>query len=186
MKPYPHSLPNGWSVLSSEYLYKAPWLTVRKDALRLPDGYVIPEYFVLEYPDWVNVIAITKEGEMILIRQYRHGSGTTNFELCAGVCEPSDGSPLVSARRELLEETGYGNGSWVLWTTVSANPATSNNWVHCFLARDVEKVKDPSLDAGEHLETHMFSKQEVKRMMEDGSIVQATHLVPLWKFMSSD
>ena len=64
-----------WKLLSSEYLFKRPWLTARKDKVQLPDGRIMDEYYVLEYPTWINVIAITTEGQMVLVRQYRHGLG---------------------------------------------------------------------------------------------------------------
>ena len=63
-----------WKVLESEYLVRRPWLTARRDRLELPDGRIIPEYYVLEYPDWVNVIAITKDGQFVMERQYRHAA----------------------------------------------------------------------------------------------------------------
>lgn len=62
-----------WQILASEYLFRRPWLTVRRDHVRLPNGAEIPEYYVLEYPDWINVIAITRDGRFLLERQYRHG-----------------------------------------------------------------------------------------------------------------
>ena len=98
---------SGWQVTDSEYLFRRPWLTVRRDRLRLPNGNEIPEYYVLEYPDWVNVLAVTTDQKFVFVRQYRHGLGLTAFELCAGVCEKEDSSPLESAQRELWEETGY-------------------------------------------------------------------------------
>ncbi|MDR2805091.1 MAG: NUDIX hydrolase, partial [Dysgonamonadaceae bacterium] len=67
----------------------------------------------MEYPDWINVIAINKAKQFVFVKQYRHGIGSVHFELCAGVCEKEDASPLISAQRELMEETGYGNGVWV-------------------------------------------------------------------------
>ena len=95
-----------WKVLFSEYLIKRPWLTVRRDKLQLSTGKIIPEYYVLEYPDWVNVTAITKEGQIVMERQYRHGAGSTNYEIPSGVMEKGE-TPLEAAQRELLEETGY-------------------------------------------------------------------------------
>ena len=62
-----------WEIIESEYLIRRPWLTARRDRVKLPTGVEIPEYYILEYPDWVNVIAITKEGKFVLVRQYRHG-----------------------------------------------------------------------------------------------------------------
>lgn len=84
---------DAWSVISSEYLYRDSWLTVRKDHVVLPNGNHIPSYYILEYPDWVNTIAITRDGQFVFIRQYRHGIRETSYELCAGVCEAEDASP---------------------------------------------------------------------------------------------
>ena len=87
-----------WQVVSSKYLFRRPWLTVRCDDMLLPNGNHIPEYYILEYPDWVNTIAITKEGKFVFVRQFRPGIGKQLYELCAGVCEKEDASPLVSAQ----------------------------------------------------------------------------------------
>ena len=95
-----------WKVVKSEYLARKPWFTVRHERIELPDGRSIPDYYVFEYPDWVNVIAITKEGKFVFIDQYRHGLGETNYEIPAGVAEPDDASMLAAAQRELAEETG--------------------------------------------------------------------------------
>ena len=90
-----------WKVLQSEYLFKEPWFTVRRDKVELPNGSLIPSYYVLEYPAWVCVIGITREGKLLMERQYRHGLGRVGYELCAGVVEDSDPSYLEAARREL-------------------------------------------------------------------------------------
>ena len=94
-----------WTVLESEYLFRRPWLTARRDKVQLPNGNINPEFYVLEYPDWVNVIAVTEDGRFIIERQYRHGIGSTGWEIPAGVCEKGE-TPEQAARRELLEETG--------------------------------------------------------------------------------
>ena len=91
-----------WEIIESEYLIRRPWLTARRDRVKLPTGVEIPEYYILEYPDWVNVIAITKEGKFVLVRQYRHGIKETRYEICAGVCETGE-EPLLSAQRELYK-----------------------------------------------------------------------------------
>ena len=77
-----------WTILKSEYLFRRPWLTARRDHVRFPDGRENPEYYVLEYPDWVNVIAITNDGQFVMERQYRHALGRTSYELPCGVMEP--------------------------------------------------------------------------------------------------
>lgn len=173
-----------WEVEHSEYLFKEPWFTARRDKVKLPNGNQIPQYYVLEYPDWVNVIAITKEQKFIFVRQYRHGLKEICFELCAGVCEKEDASPLQSAQRELLEETGYGNGSWELYTTLSANPSTHTNLTHCFLARDVEPVASQNLEPTEDLTVHLLSLEEVKELLSNDQIKQSLMAAPLWKFIA--
>lgn len=79
-----------WKTLSQRYLIEKPWLTARVDKVELPTGAVIDEYYVLEYPDWVNTIAITKEGKFVFVRQYRYALGKTVNELCAGVIEKGE------------------------------------------------------------------------------------------------
>ncbi|MBQ4056511.1 MAG: NUDIX hydrolase [Bacteroidaceae bacterium] len=172
-----------WKTLSSEYLIKRPWLTARRDKVQLPDGRILDEYYVLEYPTWVNVIAITKEGDMVLVRQYRHALGRTNFELVAGVLEKGE-DPLVAAQRELLEETGYSGGEWKELMQLSANSSTMTNLTHCFLAEGVEKTALQNLDASEDLEVYVFSQEEVKQKLQQGDFIQALMVAPLWKYFS--
>ena len=172
-----------WKTLSSEYLIKRPWLTARRDKVQLPDGRILDDYYVLEYPTWVNVIAITKEGDMVLVRQYRHALGRTNFELVAGVLEKGE-DPLVAAQRELLEETGYSGGEWKELMQLSANSSTMTNLTHCFLAEGVEKTALQNLDASEDLEVYVFSQEEVKQKLQQGDFIQALMVAPLWKYFS--
>ena len=135
-----------WKVMSSRYLAEKPWFTVREERVQLPNGNEIPNYYVFEYPDWVNVIAVTRDGKFVFERQYRHAVGLVSYELCAGVCEPDDASPLESARRELLEETGYGNGEWEELMILSPNPGTHTNLTYCYLARNVERIESQHLE----------------------------------------
>jgi ADP-ribose pyrophosphatase len=173
-----------YKTLASEYLHKEPWLTVRKDKVEVPNGHVIPAYYVLEYPDWVNTIGITKEGEMVMIRQFRYGLGIAAYELCAGVCEDFDADPVESAKREMLEETGYGNGEWKKVMTIAPNPATQTNLTHCYVATGLEKIADQNLEKSEDITVHLFSKEEVKRMLVNDEIVQALHAAPLLKYFA--
>ncbi|MEG2573609.1 MAG: NUDIX hydrolase [Bacteroides sp.] len=175
-----------WKVLSSEYLHREPWLTVRRERTELPNGNQVPAFYVLEYPNWVNTIAITKAGEFVLIRQYRHGLGRVDWELCAGVCEKEDASPLISAQRELLEETGYGNGDWTEYMQISANPSTQSNMTYCFLAINVEKVSEQHLEATEDISVHLLSKTEVKELLQKDEMKQALMAAPLWKYMANN
>lgn len=173
-------------VRQSEYLFNRPWLTVRRESIVLPNGNPVPEYYVLEYPEWVNTIAITRDRKFVFIRQYRHGLGCTLMELCAGVCDPEDASPLAAARRELLEETGYGRGTWRELMIVSANPSTHTNLTHCFIAEDVEPVSAQHLEATEDLTVHLLSLDEVRDLLLADRIKQALHAAPLWRYFAEN
>lgn len=170
-----------YKVLSSEYLAQRPWFTVRCERVELPTGAVVPEWYVFEFPDWVNVIAITREGEFVMISQYRHAAGETCYELVAGCCE-EDETAEQSARRELLEETGYGGGRWEQFMVTSPNPTNHTNRVYTFLAIGVEPEQAQHTEAGEDIEVHLFSREEVEALLADDEIMQCLHVAPLWKY----
>lgn len=172
-----------WKVLDRTYLYRDAWLTARKDRVQLPNGNIIPNYYILEYPNWVNTIAITKDQKFIFVRQYRHGIEEVRYELCAGVCDKEDASPLESARRELWEETGYGNGHWSPFMVMSANPSTMNNLTYTFLATDVEPISAPHQEATEDLSIHLLTRKEVLDLLRTDQIRQSLHAAALWKYM---
>lgn len=175
-----------WQTLSSEYLFRRPWLTVRKDSYKLPDGRIMPEYYMLEYPDWVNTIAITTDKKFVMVSQYRPGLKQNNYELCSGVSEKSDKDMEAAARRELLEETGFGGGCWREYMVISANPSTTNNLVHCFVAEDVKPVCKSHPDDMEDVKVHMLTVDEVRDLLLKNEIKQATHLASLWKFFAEN
>lgn len=172
-----------WKVLSSEYLFRRPWLTARRDVCQLPDGRINDEYYVLEYPTWINVVAVTRDGEMVLVRQYRHGLGRTCFEIVAGCVEEGE-DPMDAAKRELLEETGYSGGEWQETLVFSCNASAMNNLSHSFLALGVEKTATQHLDACEDIEVYTFPQETVKEMLLRGEFMQASMVAPLYKFFS--
>lgn len=176
--------PKPWKVLRSEYLFRRPWLTARKDCVQLPSGVINEEYYVLEYPTWIKVIALTPEGKMVMIRQYRHGLGRTCFELVAGVMDPTDATPEEAARRELMEETGYGGGRWLPFTVLSPNASACNNVSHCFLALGVTPLGDRHLEPTEDITVHLLSEDEVHRLLVNDEIKQALMAAPLWKYFA--
>ncbi|MBD2700870.1 NUDIX hydrolase [Spirosoma sp. BT702] len=175
--------PRPWHIENSEYIHKLPWFTVRKEAIRMESGGTIPNYFIFEYPDWINVVAVTTDNELVLIRQYRHGIGGVHYELCAGVVDPGE-EPLHAAQRELLEETGYGGGTWQPIMTLSANPGTHNNLTYAFLATGVTLQQSQHLEITEEISVHVVSRERAWEIINQGEMMQALHLAPLLKYLS--
>jgi len=175
--------PRPWKVLSREYLSRKFWYTVRVDKVELPNGSVIPEYWVNEYVPWVNVVAVTTDDEVLLIRQYRHGLGEVHFEIPAGTTDPGETSLEAAARRELLEETGYGGGRWSPLVTLSANPALQNNLTHTFLAEGVVRLAEADPGADEDLRLHPVSIGDLEQLLDEGAFIQALHTAPLLKYL---
>jgi 8-oxo-dGTP pyrophosphatase MutT (NUDIX family) len=184
----PRSLPDDpkpWKVRRREYVSREFWYTVRVDEVELPTGHVIPKYWVSEYRPWVNVVALTKDDEVVLLRQYRHGLAQVHFEIPAGTTDPGETDLEAATRRELLEETGYGGGRWSPLITLSANPALQDNLAHTFLAEGVERLAEPHAEASEDLRVHLVPLADVERMIADGEFIQALHAAPLmWLLLS--
>ena len=173
-----------WATLKSERIVsRPPWLSVRCDEVQLPDGRVIPEYYVLEYPDWINVIAITEEGLFVMERQFRYGLGRTCYEIPAGVMEKGE-TPEEAARRELEEETGYVGGTWTEIATLSGNATSMNNLSHSFLAVDVKPNGNVHLDATEDLEVKLLTRDEVYALLLNDEIKQSLMAAPLWRYFA--
>ena len=169
-----------WKTLSSEYILKEPWMTVRKDCMQLPNGNITPAYWCLEYPDWINVIAITEDGKFVLERQYRHGTQTVEYEICAGVIEKGE-EPLAAAQRELFEETGYGGGEWNLYCITAPNPAAMTNKNYTFLAKGVKPISSQHLEKTEDIDVILLTPDEVKDVLTEGKMMQGIMQAPLWR-----
>lgn len=175
--------PMAWEVLDSEYVIKRPWLTARRDHVKLPTGAEINEFYVLEYPDFCNIVAITKDGKFLMERQYRHAQHLTAIEIPAGCVEKGE-SLLEAAQRELYEETGYGGGQWTKLMTISPNPGACNNYCHCYLALGVERVSTQHLESTEDIKMVFLEQDEVARMLRNDEFHQALMAAPLWKYFA--
>lgn len=171
-----------WNLLESEYLIRRPWLTARRDRVKLPNGQINDEFYVLEYPDWVNVIAVTEEGEFIMIEQYRHGLGEVQMEICAGVVEKGE-HHLDAAKRELMEESGCGGGKWRLLTVLSGNPSTTNNLTYCYVAEGVKKISDQHLDRTEDVAVRILSRNDVENLLRKDVMKQSLMVAPLLRYL---
>jgi 8-oxo-dGTP pyrophosphatase MutT (NUDIX family) len=176
--------PAAWEVVSRQYLHrKPPWLVLRQDHLRLPSGREIREYWVCEFPAWANVVAVTPDDEVVMVRQYRPGLGEVHFEIPAGVIDAQDADPEAAARRELLEETGYGGGRWSPLMVLSANPALQNNLTHTYLAEGVTRQRPPDPDATEDLRVRLVPASQLRGLLDAGEVVQALHAAPLLRYL---
>ena len=169
-----------WKRLDSRYIVRDEWLTLRADSYQLPDERVIEPVYVIEYRDWVNVVALTPAQEVVLVRQFRPGLGQIVLEFPGGTTDPGETCPLDAARRELLEETGYAGDDFAALGAIAPNPASHTNMMHCFLARNVEWVCEPDPDEAEHLEVVLLPLDELIRMAQRGEILQAMHLSALF------
>jgi 8-oxo-dGTP pyrophosphatase MutT (NUDIX family) len=168
-----------WKVLSSTYLYKSSTLAMRIDRCEINDG-IIFEPYVFECGTWVNVIALTKNREVVLVKQYRHGVKQVMLEIPAGIMDEEDGSPLRAAQRELLEETGYTSDQFIEIGKVYPNPATHNNLTYSFLALDVEQVGQQNLDETEEIEVSLVPFEEFVSLAKEGGLPQALHVSALF------
>jgi len=163
-----------WKKLSSKYIVQENWATLRVDSCRMPDGTLIPDYYVLEYPDWVNAIAITEGNQIILVRQYRHAAGEVILELPGGCIEKGE-SPEEAIKRELQEETGYQFTEIEFLSSLYANPATANNKTHCYIALGGRLVGKQQLDKGEEIDIELVSPEKLKELLLNNEFGQALH-----------
>jgi len=168
-----------WKTLSSKYLVREKWATLRVDTCDLLNGTVKDDYFVLEYPNWVNAVALTAEYKIILVRQYRHGGDIISLEVPGGVMDSNE-SPELAIQRELLEETGYAFSGLELIATTYPNPATSNNVTYTYMLTGGIKTHEQHLDDHEILNVEEYSIEEVKQLLKDNKIAQALHSTALF------
>jgi len=168
-----------WKKLSSHYIHKGPWATLRTDKCVMPNGHVVEDYYVLEYSNWVNAVAITEDNKVLMVHQYRHAAEIVSLEIPGGVIDPGE-EPQHAMRRELLEETGYQFDDLELLSVVYANPSTANNHTYCYLARGGKKVQEQHLDEQEDIIVEEFTIAEIKDLLLNNKIAQSLHCTGLF------
>ena len=163
-----------WKTLTSKEIFKTSFFRFRMDSCELPDGRVMPQYYVFEFPDWANIVPITEDGKIVLVEQYRHANGKLCLEIPGGSTNaPQDGKaedPKKAAVRELLEETGYVPEDVRLVGVHAPNPALQNNRMHTYVAFGCRKMEEPDPDPFEDLKVVTATVPEVIEMIFDGRI----------------
>src|ERR1700722_13708388 len=149
-----------WKKISSEYLSRDVWGTVRKDVCQTNEGKIIDPYFVYEFPTCVTAVALTEEGKFIIERQYRYALDVTCYEIPGGCVDDTDSSLEMAIERELLEETGYRFTNYEYLGKISSNPSTNNNWMHMYLATGGRYEQKQQLDRNEEIEVYLFTIDE--------------------------
>lgn len=157
-----------WRTLKSETVFQHPIIKVNRVLREKPSGQPY-EFVVFNSPDWVNVVPITPQKEVVLIRQWRHGSQETTLEIPGGIIDPGE-TPQEAGARELREETGYRSARLTQLGCVRPNPALFDNRCFTFLAVDAEPAGKPCLDESELIEVLTRPLADIPDMVKKGEI----------------
>ena len=166
----------GWRLRSSRYVVDSPYMRLRADEIELPDGTIVPDYFVRESLGFVIVFPLTEDDRVVLVRQYRYGADSIHLELPAGMLAEGE-DPKDCALRELAEETGYESARWEPAAEYFPEPVRSAARAYVYVALDAKKVRIPKLDLTEHLEVELATLPEFRTMLRDGRVDTGASLV---------
>lgn len=167
-----------WKVLETNYFRPR----FRIDKCELGNGNLL-DATIFEFRSWANVVALTKQGEVVLVKQYRHGVEDVLREFPGGVVEDGE-VPMEGAKRELLEETGYVAPQWIEIGKIYPNPALQTNTLYCYLALDAEKVNGQNLDAGEDIEVDLVPLDTLIGMAKRGEFRHALMVAVLFSLLA--
>jgi len=167
-----------WKVLESTYVRPR----FRIDKCELHGGKLL-DANIFEFRSWGNVVALTPNNEVVLIKQYRHGVRDVLWEIPGGIIEDGE-DPMMGVKRELLEETGYTASEFIQVAKLYPNPALQTNSMYCFLALNAEKVEVQSLDDGEDIEVHLVLLSDLIEMTKRGEFLHALMVATLFHAMA--
>jgi 8-oxo-dGTP pyrophosphatase MutT (NUDIX family) len=159
-----------WVTRAAERVLDTPYLKVRREEVLLPDGTLIPDYYIIENRGWVGIVPLTSDGRFLLNRQYKHGIGLEVLEFPAGAIDPHEDDPLLTAHRELMEETGYSVAAEKieLLAHMYANPTGARTRIWWYLARDVAKTGEQKVDPREVIENLLVTPRELLALIHSG------------------
>jgi 8-oxo-dGTP pyrophosphatase MutT (NUDIX family) len=173
-----------WRVIASSYIIDSGFLRLRKDTIELPDGTIIPDYYVRDSRGFVIVLPVTPDGRIVLVRQYKHGIARELLELPAGAIDPGE-APVATAIRELAEETGYVAESMELVRSFVTDPTNSNSVAHLFIARNAIKTAEQKLDPTEAISVELVTPEQLRAFVRDGTIDSMPHVAAIYFLFDS-
>lgn len=159
-----------WKTRKTEMLLDSPWVKVRRDAVTLPNGAQIDDFYAVTIRDASAIVALDGEGNLILKREYRYCYDRELIEIPAGAFNDGETNPLIVAKRELLEETGYVSDHWEYLGATVESSAKMTNFMHIFFARDCRKVSELHLDVTEELIPLLIPLEQAVEMVMSGAI----------------
>lgn len=158
--------------MSSRLIHSCGIFDLNRVTFQLPRQDLSAEFYEVEAPDWINIIPLTPAGDVVMVRQYRCGIGEFTLEIPGGMCDPGE-DPLMAARREMREESGYDSGEIIPIGWVHPNPAFQNNRCHSFLARNACRAGEPAPDSHEEFELEIVPLDSVPGLIGDGVITHS-------------
>jgi 8-oxo-dGTP pyrophosphatase MutT (NUDIX family) len=168
-----------WPRLDSQPVFDAGLFRVTRERTRSPRTGGERDVYVLHMADWLMTVPLTAQGELVLVRQYRHGSGEASLEVPGGLHDGTGERPEQGAARELAEETGYGDGVLSFLGELRPQPALLSNRVRIYLAQGIRRTAAPQPDAGEDIEVVLLDPREVPARIASGEINNAMTVTAL-------
>lgn len=176
---------NKWTIQSETELFRKRLFAMKDMVCHHPDKGVTHRFFTLTSPDWINIVAVTEEGKIIMVRQHRLGTDEITLETPGGLVEGNE-APEDTARRELREETGYEAGEIHLLKKLTNNPAIFNNYIYYYFASNCKKIHEQHLDAAEDIEVSICSRDEIMDMIRKGQINHTIIISALYLYFLSE